>query len=261
MTTSPPIFQQARALAGLGALRHGFFGRRGGVSEGVYESLNCGPGSNDDRERVMENRKRATSTLAPNATLVTMYQVHSANAVTVTTPWEIKDNPKADAFVTKQAGIALGILTADCAPILLADAEAHVIGAAHAGWNGALAGVAESAVAAMTDLGAKRERIRAAVGPCIGQAAYEVGPEFKPRFVAVDSANERYFVASKRERHWQFDLESYVVDRLREAGVDKIEALAACTYEREAEFFSYRRTTHRKEPDYGRQLSAIVLID
>jgi YfiH family protein len=242
-------------------VEHGFFGRRGGVSSGVYESLNCGPGSSDDRERVLENRRRATAALSPDARLVTLYQVHSAQAVRVAAPWDIPDNPKADAMVTDKAGVALGILTADCAPILLADTGAHVIGAAHAGWNGALAGVVESVVTAMEALGAKRERIAAGIGPCISQAAYEVGPEFQPRFTAADPANARFFTAAKRERHWQFDLSGYVAQRLRQAGVDKIEALAPCTYEREADFFSYRRTTHRKEPDYGRQISAIALIE
>jgi len=248
---------------GLGSrqIAHGFFGRRGGVSSGVYESLNCGPGSGDDRERVLENRQRATAALSQGAKLVTLYQVHSAQAVRVAAPWDIPDNPKADAMATDKAGLALGILTADCAPILLADAEAHVIGAAHAGWNGALAGVAEAVVSAMEALGAKRKRIVAGIGPCISQAAYEVGPEFQPRFVAADPGNARFFTPAKRERHWQFDLSGYVAQRLRQAGVDKIEALTPCTYEREADFFSYRRTTHRKEPDYGRQISAIALIE
>lgn len=240
---------------------HGFFGRRGGVSTGVYESLNCGPGSADDRTAVMENRRRALAALSPNASLVTLYQVHSATAVTASSPWDIPDNPKADAMATDRKGIALGILAADCAPILFSDSEAHVIGAAHAGWNGALSGVAESAVTAMIGLGAKRERIRAAIGPCIGQAAYEVGPEFQPRFIASDPANARFFIPSKRERHWQFDLPAYVMHRLRQNGIAAVEALPACTYAREADFFSYRRATHRKEADYGRQLSAIVLED
>ncbi len=154
-------------------ISHGFFGRQGGVSKGIYESLNCGPGSKDSRDDVMENRVRATAVLSPDATLVTLYQVHSAQAVTVTTPWPIPENPKADAMVTDLPGIALGILTADCAPILLADPQARIIGAAHAGWNGALSGVVESVVAAMGRLGARPERIRAAIGPCISQNAYE----------------------------------------------------------------------------------------
>lgn len=242
-------------------IAHGFFGRRGGVSKGIYESLNCGPGSKDSRDNVMENRARAIAALSPAATLVTLYQVHSAEAVTVTTPWPIPDNPKADAMATDRPGIALGILTADCAPILLADPKARVIGAAHAGWNGALSGVVQSVLAAMGRLGAKPERIRAAIGPCISQKAYEVGPEFEARFASADSNNARFFVRSPRAGHWQFDLPAYVAQRLKEAGVVSAEVLDVCTYAREDEFFSYRRTTHRKEPDYGRELSAIMLAE
>jgi YfiH family protein len=242
-------------------IAHGFFGRQGGVSKGIYESLNCGPGSKDARDNVMENRARATAALAPDAALVTLYQVHSAEAVTVTAPWQIPDNPKADAMATDRAGIALGILTADCAPILLADPKARIIGAAHAGWNGALAGVVESVLTAMGRLGAEPGRIRAAIGPCISQGAYEVGPEFQLRFVSEDADNARFFARSPRADHWQFDLPAYVAQRLKEAGIESVEILDACTYAREDEFFSYRRTTHRKEPDYGRQLSAIMLAE
>ena len=259
--TTHPAFLQARLLAAFDAVRHGFFGRQGGVSEGIYASLNCGPGSNDSRQAVMENRRRATEALSPGAQLVTLYQVHSAQAVTVTEPWDIPRNPQADAMVTNRAGIALGILTADCAPILLADTDAHVIGAAHAGWNGALLGITDSVLAAMLRLGAKQTRIRVGIGPCIGQAAYEVGPEFEPRFRTADPANARFFVPSPQADHWQFDLAAYVAHRLRQAGVESVEILGGCTYAREGDFFSYRRATHRKEPDYGRQLSAIMLQD
>jgi hypothetical protein len=238
---------------------HGFFGRTGGVSEGIYASLNCGPGSGDARALVLENRRRALAALFPEASLVTLYQVHSASAVTVTEPWGIADNPKADAVATDRAGIALGILTADCVPILLADASAHVIGAAHAGWNGALAGVVEAVLAAMERLGARRARIAAAIGPAIRQAAYEVGPEFEARFRTADPSNARFFLPGSRAGHWQFDLPGYVGNRLNAAGVGQVETIAACTYAREADFFSYRRATHRKEPDYGRALSAILL--
>jgi YfiH family protein len=255
-TLLPMLILKAKSLG----TTHGFFGRQGGVSEGIYASLNCGPGSSDDRARVLENRRRAIAALSQEAKLVTMYQVHGAQAVTVTEPWDIPQNPKADALVTDKRGIALGILTADCAPILLADREAHVIGAAHAGWNGAISGVMDSVVAAMVKLGAKLERIRAAIGPCISQAAYEVGPEFEARFRAADAKNARFFAPSKRANHWQFDLPAYVGHRLERTGV-KAEIVKACTYERDADFFSYRRTTHRKEPDYGRELSAIVLED
>ena len=238
---------------------HGFFGRTGGVSQGIYASLNCGPGSGDTREAVLENRARAAKALSAAARLVTLYQVHGAEAVTVTAPWEIAANPKADAMVTDRPGIALGILTADCAPILLADATARVIGAAHAGWGGAFGGVADSVVAAMEGLGAQRGRIRAAVGPCIGQTAYEVGPEFEARFRAADPGNSRFFRTGARSGHWQFDLPAYVSHRLARAGVGSIDGLGACTYERDADFFSYRRATHWRESDYGRQLSAIML--
>jgi polyphenol oxidase len=255
---SEHILMLKAATLGSPRVLHGFFGRKGGVSAGLYSSLNCGPGSSDVRKCVQENRRRATEAISPHGTLVTLYQVHSAEAVAVEAPWAIDANPKADAMVTNKNGIALGILTADCAPVLLADAEAHVIAAAHAGWNGALAGVIESAVAAMERLGAVRERICAAVGPCIGRAAYEVGPEFKPRFTTADPVNERFFEPSLRAGHWQFDLSAYVAQRLRQSGI-AVETIPACTYAAEAEFFSYRRATHRNEGDYGRQLSAIML--
>lgn len=238
---------------------HGFFGRRGGVSAGIYTSLNCGPGSNDNPHQVAENRRRAVAALGFGASLVTLYQVHSAETVTVAKPWSMEYNPKADAMVTDRQGIALGILTADCAPVLLADIQAGVIGAAHAGWNGAFKGVVESVIAAMVRLKAEPSRIRAAIGPCIHQGAYEVGPEFADRFCAADSGNTRFFQPSPRADHWQFDLPGYVGHRLEAAGVASVERIAACTYARGEDFFSYRRATHRKEPDYGRQLSAILL--
>jgi YfiH family protein len=241
------------------SIRHGFFGLRGGVSEGVYASLNCGPGSSDVREKVLENRRRAVEALSPSARLVTLYQIHSGKAVTVTEPWEIKDNPKADAMATARPGIALGILTADCIPLLLADPKARVIGAAHAGWGGAFEGVAEAAIAAMETLGASRASIRAAIGPCIHKEAYEVGAEFEARFAAADASNRRFFSKAARAGHFQFDLPAYLAARLEKAGVAAVETLPHCTYANETEFFSYRRTTHRKESDYGRQLSAIVL--
>ena len=240
-------------------IRHGFFGRQGGVSAGIYESLNCGPGSKDSPAAVLKNRERAIQALSQESTLVTLYQVHSAETVVVTEDWDIAHNPKADAMVTDRTGIALGILTADCAPVLLCEAGAQVIGAAHAGWNGALAGVTDSVVAAMVRFGAKPDRIRAAIGPCISQAAYEVGPEFEARFRSADPANSRFFVRSQRADHWHFSLAAYVGHRLNRIGIAAVGLLDACTYERETEFFSYRRATHQKEPDYGRQLSAITL--
>jgi polyphenol oxidase len=250
----------------LTGIRHGFFGRTGGVSEGIYGSLNCGPGSGDARAHVLENR-RQVGTALDGAKLVTLGQVHSANVVVVSAPWTVgtmpaddaKTIPLGDAMVTATPGIALGILTADCAPILFADAEAGVIGAAHAGWKGALGGVAEATLAAMMELGANRARIAAAIGPCISQANYEVGAEFHARFVSEDAAHARFFVAGERVEHHLFDLEGFVADRLAKAGVDRIERLSACTYAREADFFSFRRATHRGEKDYGREISAILL--
>jgi polyphenol oxidase len=251
---------RASSLAERG-IAHGFFTRQGGVSTGIYASLNCGPGSGDAPEAVAENRRRATAMLAGSAQvrLVTLYQVHSPQAVTVTEAWPDGAGPKADAMATNRPGVVLGILTADCAPVLLADAKAGVIGAAHAGWGGALSGVIEAVVGAMENLGARRDIICAAIGPCISQSAYEVGPEFEQRFRAASPDAARFFASSSRKDHWQFDLETYVAQRLHEAGVGKVEALSLCTYANEATFFSFRRTTHRKEPDYGRQLSAIMV--
>jgi len=237
-------------------IAHGFFGRRGGVSCGLYDSLNCGLGSADNADHVGENRRRVQQALGAKA-LCTLYQVHSASVVMVETPWDT--GPQADAMVSRTKGIALGILSADCAPVLMADADAGVIGAAHAGWKGALSGVIEATVAAMEKLGARRARIAAAVGPCISQANYEVGADFRQRFVAADSANGRYFAPGSRAQHLQFDLEAFVADRLDRAGVANVSRLSACTYARESDFFSFRRATHRGETDYGRELSAIML--
>ena len=250
------LILKAFNLSSLPSIAHGFFGRTGGVSTGIYASLNCGPGSADVPTHVAENRRRAQAVLSGVA-LNTLYQIHSATAVTVDAAWQTP--PQADAMVTATPGIALGILAADCAPVLFADGEAGVIGAAHAGWKGALGGITDATLAAMEALGAQRERIAAAIGPCISKANYEVGDEFRARFVAADDANARFFAAGVRIAHHQFDLESYVAHRLTCAGVDKLARLCACTYAREADFFSFRRATHRGEADYGRQLSAIVL--
>ncbi len=240
-------------------IAHGFFGRQGGVSEGIFASLNCGPGSGDDRAKVMENRRRAMLPLG-EALLVTLYQIHSPKAVIVTQPWAVGESPQADAMATNLPGLALGILTADCAPVLFADAEAGVIGAAHAGWKGALGGVVESTVAAMESLGASRARIAAAVGPCISQPSYEVDAKFRDGFIAGDATNARHFVTGARTGHFHFDLEAYVAVRLQEAGIATIETLSACTYARSSDFFSYRRATHMGEKDYGREISAIALL-
>jgi hypothetical protein len=250
-------FRRADNLNGPG-ITHGFFERSGGVSSGIYTSLNCGPGSSDARENVVENRQRVTEALG-NPALITLHQIHSPKAVRVTAPWQIAAGPQADAMATNVPGIALGILAADCAPVLFVDAEAKVIGAAHAGWKGAKAGVIDAAVVEMEALGAKRSRIAAAVGPCISQANYEVGPEFRAAFVDESPADARFFAKGRRAGHYQFDLESYVARRLDDAGIANVVRLGACTYADEAAFFSFRRTTHRGEKDYGRQISTIVL--
>ena len=246
----------ASNLSQSSGVAHGFFGRQGGASEGIFASLNCGPGSGDVREHVSENRARVLKTLGGDK-LLTLYQIHSPNAVVANEPWE--QGPQADAMVTNVPGLALGILTADCAPVLFADSAARVIGAAHAGWKGALTGVIGSVLEKMESLGADRTRISAAIGPSISQDNYEVGPEFIARFTDAAKDNSRFFVSSDKAGHWRFDLEAYVVHRLQEAGLTNIEPLSACTYAREGDFFSFRRATHRAEKDYGRQVSAIVL--
>lgn len=239
---------------------HGFLGRRGGVSGGVCAGLNVGHGSGDDPALIAQNRRLAVEAVAPGARLATVYQVHSAEAALVAGPWPEDERPKADAMVTDRPGIALGILTADCTPVLLADAEARVIGAAHAGWKGAFGGVLGATVDAMERLGARRERILAAVGPTIGRKSYEVDEAFFGRFVEADEDNDLFFTDG-RPGHYQFDLEGYVLARLAAAGVRRIEALGLDTYADEARFYSYRRATHRGEPSYGRQLSLIALGD
>ena len=244
-------------LSDLTGIEHGFFTRHGGVSSGIYASLNCGIGSSDDPAAVRENRDRVSAHLGAPA-LVSAYQVHGTAALVVNEPWR-GERPQADAMVTATPGIALGVLTADCAPVLFADPQARVIAAAHAGWRGALSGVAEAAIEAMEKLGASRSRIVAAVGPCIGLDAYEVGPEFKAEFLDRDSASARFFATPTPQGRPHFDLASYLVQRLQQAGVAHAAGLDACTYARNEDFFSYRRTRSRQEPDYGRQISAIVL--
>ncbi|MEO0499806.1 MAG: peptidoglycan editing factor PgeF [Pseudomonadota bacterium] len=251
--TSPPFL-----AADMLGVPHGFFGRRGGVSTGAMASLQCGLGADDDRDAVAENRRRAAGAVLPGASLSGLHQVHGIEVVTIDAPIADSARPKADALVTAVPGLGLGIVTADCAPLLLADAKAGVVGAAHAGWKGALAGVGAATVAAMVALGARRERITAAIGPAIAQASYEVDAAFVARFQEADPANERFFAAG-RPGHHQFDLEGYNAMRLARAGVTRIACLGQDTYAAPDEYYSYRRATHRGEADYGRQLSVIGL--
>ncbi len=241
------------------ACAHGFFTRKGGVSSGIFASLNVGFGTGDDVQNVSENRKRVAVALDTNpAPLATPYQVHSADAVVATAGWEKQERPKADAVVTDRPGVVLGVLTADCGPVLFADLRAGVIGAAHAGWRGASSGVLQSAVQAMEGLGAKRGDIHAVLGPTIRKENYEVGPEFVARFVETDRANSQYFAPSPRPGHAMFDLPGYILTKLAALDVDARET-GQCTYENDEDFFSYRRMTHFGEADYGRQISAIAL--
>lgn len=237
---------------------HGFLGRRGGVSVGAVAGLNTGLGSDDDPEAVAENRARAVAAVLPGATLVGVYQVHSPDCVVVSVPWSDAERPHADALVTDRPGLLLGILTADCAPVLLADREAGVVGAAHAGWKGALGGVIANTVAAMVALGARPERIAAAVGPCIAQMSYEVDESFAARFLALSSDTARFFAPGKPD-HRQFDLEGFVASRLAETGITRIEPLGLDTYGDADRFYSFRRATHRREAAYGREIALIGL--
>ena len=250
---------QAETLK-LSGLRHAFFTREGGVSGGVYSSLNGGVGSRDDAGRVAENRARMAVALAvkPNRFL-TAYQVHSPDVIVADEPWPSNARPRADAIVTRTAGLAIGVSTADCGPVLFADPDARVIGVAHAGWRGALTGVIEATIAAMERLGAARGRIRAVLGPMIRQHNYEVGPDFIARFAAEDGSSADFFRPAAREGHALFDLAGYIAARLDRAGVQQIEDIGLCTYAEPERFFSFRRTTHRAEPDYGRHINAIAL--
>jgi YfiH family protein len=244
--------------AALEGVRHGFLGRAGGVSQGVCSGLNVGLGSDDDPAAIAENRRRAVEAVAPGAALATVHQIHSPDAVLVEAPWPADARPRADALVTDRPGLVLGILTADCAPVLFADLEAGVVGAAHAGWKGAFGGVIEATVAEMERRGASRARIAAAVGPCIARRSYEVDDAFLRRFAEGDPENERFFGLG-RAGHHQFDLEGFVLYRLADAGLSRIEALGQDTYSQPEVFYSYRRATHRGEPSYGRQISLIAL--
>ena len=246
-----------RALS-LGSIPHGFLGRRGGVSAGEVAGLNVGYGSNDDRSAIAENRRRAVDAVLPGAELATVHQVHSADAVFADRAWPQDERPHADALVTDRPRLLLGILTADCAPVLFADSDAGVVGAAHAGWRGALAGVTDSTIAAMERLGARRHRIAAAVGPCIAQLSYEVDDGFRQRFFDQEPGSGRFFAESATGKP-HFDLPAYIVHRLLAAGIEQVEALHLDTYANTDRFYSFRRATHRGEADYGRQVSLIAL--
>lgn len=250
----------AAVLERAAGVRHGFFTRQGGVSEGLFASLNCGFGSGDDPQRVAVNRARAADRLGVTGeALITVHQTHSADVMVAEEPWPPDKAPQADAIVTRRGGIALGVLTADCAPVLLADGSAGVVGAAHAGWRGAREGILEATIAAMVKLGARADAIVAGVGPCIRQASYEVGPEFHAAFIADDPANAAFFNPAPRAGHFLFDLPGYVRQRLERHGIRAVAALDIDTCADERRFFSYRRAVKRGERDYGRALSAIAL--
>ena len=259
MTAPSPL--ESKVLAALPCLRHGFFTRQGGVSQGQFQGLNCGLGSGDDAVAVRENRRRAMAIFGlPGEALVTAYQVHSATAVVVEAPWPPDARPRVDGLVARKPGIALGVLAADCAPVLFGEPEGRIIGAAHAGWGGALGVILVATVDAMVRLGARRDSIRAAIGPAIAQASYEVGPEFPAPFLKRNSADAAFFAPSRRAGHFLFDLPGYVASRLGALGIAAIDRLAHDTYAEPERFFSYRRNTHEGIGDYGRGLSAIALI-
>lgn len=253
----------SNVLSGQPGVRHGFFTRDGGVSRGIYASLNCGPGSGDDPARVEENRTKVMRLLGfPDAAshrLNTLAQIHSAEVVALDQALPAGRYPRADALVTATPGVALGVLTADCVPVLFTDTAGRAVGAAHAGWRGALGGVVEATVAAMGALGAPPDAILACVGPCIQQPSYEVGHELRERYLRVDARNDVYFARSERNGHFLFDLSAYVSHRIEATGVAQVERMGQDTYTREQEFFSYRRATHHQEPGYGRQVSVIAL--
>jgi YfiH family protein len=241
-------------------IRHAFFTRAGGVSDGLYQSLNGGIGSGDNPANVRENRARMAVALGVAPThLLTCFQIHSPDVIVAEHPWTRANSPRADAIVTRVPGLAVGVGTADCGPVLFADGDAGVVGAAHAGWKGALTGVLEATIVAMEQLGAQRRRISAALGPMIRQPNYEVGAEFVERFIAAGAANRKFFAPASRPGHAMFDLAGFIKSRLEGAEIATIEDLGLCTYAEPARFFSYRRTTHRAEPDYGRHVNAIAI--
>ena len=250
---------QSPLLSAIPGLRHAFFSREGGVSDGIYASLNGGLGSNDDPAAVAENRRRMAEQMGvPPSHFLGVHQSHSPDAAVATGPWQGASRPRADAIVTRTKGLAIGITAADCGPLLLVDPDARVIGAAHAGWKGALTGIVESTIEAMEKLGAERAGIAAAIGPLIRQPSYEVGNEFVERFMEEDAENTLFFLPAAREGHAMFDLAGFIRKRLENAGVPVIDDIGIDTYSDER-FFSYRRSVHRKEPDYGRHVHAIVL--
>ncbi len=251
---------QAPSLTKLAHIRHGFFTRAGGISQGIYASLNGGIGSNDAPDNVTENRRRMANALGVSPDrLLSLYQIHSPEVIVAEKSWTRENRPRADGVVTRTPSLAIGVSTADCGPLLFADSEAGVIGAAHAGWRGAFTGVIEATLAAMEKLGADRSRIAAALGPTISQPNYEVGPEFVDRFVSADTANARFFKAAERTDHALFDLNGYIAARIQHAGIVNYEDLGLCTYSDPERFYSFRRSTHRGEPDYGRHINAIAL--
>ncbi len=260
MVTPDKMRLCASSLAAIGGVAHGFFTRQGGVSTGIFASLNCGPGSGDEPANVQENRARVAEILgAKPAHLLTVSQKHSAVVATANGQWASGKVPDADAIVTSTPGLAIGVLTADCAPVLFCDREARVIGAAHAGWRGALSGIVEATVKAMQKLGAKPEQIVAAIGPAISQKAYEVGADYRDRFIAEEPESASFFAVDEGSGEPHFDLPGYVAERLKRAGVGDIADLGLCTYCDESRLFSYRRSQHHGETDYGRQISAILL--
>lgn len=256
MTSDVADAVEAVHASSMAGVPHGFLGRGGGVSKGAMWGLNVGYGSGDDPQIIAENRRRAVNAVLPGASLVTVHQVHSARCVQVEDPWPETQRPEADAMVTDRPGLLLGVLTADCAPVLLADVAAGIVGAAHAGWRGAFAGVTDATLAAMEELGAHRERIAATVGPCIGQQSYEVDEAFRERFREAEADNARFFTTGPAGKP-HFDLGGYVRHRLIAAGLAQVETLRVDTYAEPDRFFSYRRATHRREPSYGRQISMI----
>lgn len=251
---------EGTALGKLSHIAHGFFTRANGVSQGIYRGLNCGAGSDDKPEHVAENRKRVADNLQLTpGNLLSLHQIHSPQTIYVSQPWALGKGPKADAMVTDQPGIGLGILTADCTPVLLADAERPIIGAAHAGWKGAVGGILESVVAEMETRGAHRPSIIATIGPTISQSNYEVGQDFKEQFLTQNPDSQKWFKPGQKEAHFQFDLPGFVCDRLAQLNIGTIQNMELCTYADEKRFFSYRRTTHHAQSDYGRGLSVITL--